>query len=85
MNPRSSAVTLLKISLLILSLAGRVNAQSDREDYDDVDPWVGFEPRASPADSAPPSLAVPHCPRRPGSARRFSVPSLRTGISGPDS
>src|SRR4051812_5183930 len=29
-----------------------LSAQHHEDDYDDVDPWLGFESRASPADSA---------------------------------
>ncbi|HEX6435398.1 MAG TPA: HEAT repeat domain-containing protein, partial [Gemmatimonadales bacterium] len=38
--------------LLVLSAASRSGAQTSHQDYDEVDPWLGFVPRSSPADSA---------------------------------
>jgi hypothetical protein len=38
--------------LLVVSFASRSGAQASHQGYDDVDPWLGFVPRSSPADSA---------------------------------
>lgn len=52
MNLPSNAAAALKLTLLLVVLAAPLTAQASHEDYDDVDPWLGFESRMPAADSA---------------------------------
>jgi hypothetical protein len=52
MNRRLSPVFPIALVIILNALAIPLNAQSGREDYDDADPWLGFESTRPAADSA---------------------------------